>query len=61
MNWIRYVCLAFCVFTLSITGCVANERRVLQKMVEAGASPLDVQCALGANMLICMAATGAKK
>lgn len=61
MNWIRYACLAFCIFTLSVSGCVMHTRYILLKMTEAGVPPIDANCAMGGSYAVCLTALGAKK
>ena len=46
----KLVASCFCVLTLSITGCVANNKRVIEALVSAGASPTEAYCAANSDM-----------
>lgn len=50
--WLRIwqtAAVTLCVFTLTVAGCVSNERAVLARMVKNGADPMRAACAIGAD------------
>jgi hypothetical protein len=45
----RLVAITVCILIVSISGCVANDRRVVTEMVKNGADPMAAYCSLGVN------------
>jgi hypothetical protein len=42
----KLVATTFCVFVLSVSGCVANNNRVLEGLVASGSTPMEAYCAI---------------
>ncbi len=61
VNVWKIVAVCFCVLTLTIGGCYANQVRIISEMVEKGADPLKSECAIygisSSNAAVCGALT----
>jgi len=60
----KLVSITVCVLIVSISGCTANDRRVVAEMVKNGADPVIASCSLGVvggyNAALCAQAIASK-